>query len=425
MRMLRLRAYFDPEQTSGAHLDHDLSEAISKNDIVCVNYTPTPTRGVSEEVYKKYLKSENKTEYLYDDHMIVNRFRMFREGRNPLQRAIRYLACSVREYQLCTRVSNIDLVYSSSTPPTQGMLSALVAKKLSKRYGRRVPFVFNLQDVFPDSLVNAGMTKKGSLVWKIGRKIEDYTYRNADKIIVISEGFKKNIMEKGVPESKIVVIPNWINTDNVFPVKRADNPLFDRFGLDRNKFFICYSGNIGHSQNLELLVSTAEKIKTELPDVCFVIIGEGAAKDELAAAIKEKSLDNMVLLPFQPYEEITHVFSLGDVGLIISKPGIGGSSVPSKTWSIMAAERPIIASFDADSELSHLVSEVGCGISVQAGDKDALVSAIRHLYENKEEDVQIGALGRKYVETYLSREACTGMYVDTILKTSCTEENPS
>lgn len=408
-----MRAYCDPEKTAGIHLDHDLCEAFKDNDIYYISYTPSPTRGVSKEVREEYKKK--RKEILNDGFVTINRFPMFREGRNPVQRAIRYIACSLTEYYLGIIEKNIDLVYSSSTPPTQGMLSALVAKRLSKKYGKKIPFVYNLQDIFPESIVNAKMTKKGSLVWKIGRKIEDYTYRSADKIIVISDGFKRNIMEKGVSEDKIVVIPNWVDTSSVYPIDRKDNILFDRYNLDRDRFYICYSGNIGHSQNLELLVEAAKKLKTELPDMSFVLVGEGVAKKELEKTIEEEKLSNIIMIPFQPYEEIAHVFSLGDAGLIVSKPGIGGSSVPSKTWSIMAAERPILASFDQASELSKLIQETNAGICTQSGDIDALIQAICKIYKEKATVETMGKNGRKYVIQTLERRVCTGKYIETML----------
>jgi len=258
------------------------------------------------------------------------------------------------------------------------------------------------------------MTKKGSLIWKIGRRIENFTYRSADKIIVISEGFKRNIMEKGVPEEKIVVIPNWIDVNEVYPIERKDNILFDRYHLDRDKFYVCYSGNIGHSQNLRLLLDAAKQLEKDLPDMRFVLIGEGAAKAELAEVVKNENIGNVIMLPFQPYEEIAHVFSLGDAGLIISKPGVGGSSVPSKTWSIMAAEKPIIASFDEDSELTELVKKNDFGVAVGAGDADRLCSAVRTLYENRDAGRDMGQRARRYVCENLNKEKCTGMYVETI-----------
>jgi len=413
MKVLRLRAYYDPEKTAGIHLDHDLCKAFANNEIHYISYTPAPTRGISEQVRKAY--RHKKRDVLYNGFVVVNRFPMFREGKSTVQRAIRYAACTVMEYRLGIRETNIDVVYASSTPPTQGMLSAWVAQRLSKKCKRKVPFVYNLQDIFPDSLVNAKMTKKGSLIWKIGRKIEDFTYRSADKIIVISEGFKRNIMEKGVPEDKIVVIPNWVDTGCVYPVDRKDNILFERYNLDRDKFYICYSGNIGHSQNLSLLLEAAKVLEKDFSDIRFVLIGEGAAKAELEQSIKDEGIGNIILLPFQPYEEIAHVFSLGDAGLIISKPGTGGSSVPSKTWSIMAAERPVLASFDEDSELYKLVKRVDCGICVPAGEQEKLIDAIQALYHNGEIAELQRKRGRQYLNDELNKDKCVGAYVETIL----------
>lgn len=413
MKILRLPAYFTPEKTASAHLQLDRMEAFSKAKIEMAVYTPVPTRGIDKAERQK-LKKEKYCE-MYDGYVKIHRFSLMHEGHNAILRALRYILSNIIQYFYGSRESGVDVIYASSTPPTQGVLCGLVKKKLCKKYKKYVPIVYNLQDIFPDSLVNANMTHKGSLLWKIGRKVEDYTYRHADKIIVISEGFKRNIMEKGVPEDKIVIIPNWIDTDSVYPIDRKDNVLFDRYHLDRNKFYVCYSGNIGLSQNLSLLLETAKEIKDELPDVRFVLIGEGAAKEDLEKAIRDEGIDNILLLPFQPYEEIAHVFSLGDADLIISKPGIGGSSVPSKTWSIMAAARPIIASFDADSELCSLVRQTGCGCTAAAGSREELIAAIKSLYSDRADNVHKGMRGRSYVTENLNKQKCTGMYVDTIL----------
>ncbi len=413
LRILKLSSYYAPEQEASAHLTQDLEEAYINSGMIIENFVPTPTRGVSDEVRKKYKKI--KYEEFYDGKIIIHRFSMFREGKNPILRALRYLLVNFKQYIKASRAKDIDLILSGSTPPTQGLLCSLVKKKLSKRYRKKVPMVFTLQDIFPDSLVTANMTKKGSLIWKIGRKIEDYTYKNADKIVVISEDFKRNIMEKGVPEDKIVVVPNWIDSEKVYPIDRKDNVLFSRYNLDPDKYYICYSGNIGHSQNMRMLLNTAKELKTELPDIRFVLVGEGAAQEETAVAIKDEAIDNVIMLPFQPYEDIAHVFSLGDAGLIISKPGIGNSSVPSKTWSIMAAARPVICSFDEDSELSRLIKKVGCGVTAQAEDgTEAFKKVIRELYTHRSNNIEIGALGRTYVTEYLSKDKCVKMRIDTM-----------
>lgn len=413
MRILRLRAYFSPEKTSGLHLDNDLNEALAKSNITCVNYTPIPTRGVSRETTAKYRTL--KTEVLYNGKFVVNRFAMFREGSNALQRAFRYFCCNIVEYFLGTTEKEIDLVYSSSTPPTQGMLSALVAKKLSKKYKRKVPFIYNLQDIFPDSLVSTGLAKKGSVLWKIGRKIEDYTYQNADKIIVISEGFKNNIMAKGVPEEKIEVISNWIDLDSVHPVGREENKLLSEFSIAPTKFLVVYAGNFGASQGADIILKAAEKLRDQR-DIQFIIFGGGAYFED--AKRTAETMDNVFSHELLSADRVSEVYSLGDVALITCKPGTGNAGMPSKTWSIMACNTPIIASFDTDSDLADVIRDAGAGKCVEPGDVGALARAIGERYQSWKFGDKAKINLRDYVKEYASKKKCVKRYIDLFANTS-------
>lgn len=405
MKILLLPPYFKPEQMASSHLNDHRYCAFSQMGYKMLLYTPTPTRGVSDEMRAEY--SARKHEVMYNGMMEVYRFSMFREGSNPIQRALRYVFCWCAQFWKGLCAKDIDLIYLASTPPIQGVLGGLL-KKIKK-----VPFVYNLQDIFPDSLAGTGLAKKGGLLWKIGRVIENFTYRNADKIIVISEDFKRNIMAKGVPEEKIVVVYNWVDEEAVKHVPREENKLFDAYGLDRKKFYITYSGNIGLTQNMDLLLEVAKELETEEPDIQFVLIGEGAYKKRVQEIIAEKNIGNVTLLPFQPYEDISHVFSLGDVGLVISKPGVGENSVPSKTWSILSASRPVLANFD-ENELKSIVAENQCGIFTKAGDKETFKQAILDLYHDREHCEQLGRNGREFILKNLTRAVGTQKYVDVI-----------
>ena len=405
MKILLLPPYFKPEQMASSHLNDHRYCAFSQMGYKMLLYTPTPTRGVSDEMRAEY--SARKHEVMYNGMMEVYRFSMFREGSNPIQRALRYVFCWCAQFWKGLRAKDIDLIYLASTPPIQGVLGGLL-KKIKK-----VPFVYNLQDIFPDSLAGTGLAKKGGLLWKIGRVIENFTYRNADKIIVISEDFKRNIMAKGVPEEKIVVVYNWVDEEAVKHVPREENKLFDAYGLDRSKFYITYSGNIGLTQNMDMLLEVAKELETEEPDIQFVLIGEGAYKKRVQEIIAEKNIGNVALLPFQPYEDISHVFSLGDAGLVISKPGVGENSVPSKTWSILSASRPVLANFD-ENELKSIVAENECGIFTKAGDKEAFKQAILDLYHDREHCEQLGRNGREFILKNLTRAVGTQKYVDVI-----------
>ena len=405
VKILYLPAYFYPETAASSYLGENRNQAFADAGFEIDAYAPMPCRGISKEVRKEYKK--RRVEKLYDGKMTLHRFSMYAEGKNPILRALRYVLCWIAQGWKGMRAKDVDCIYLASTPPIQGLLGAFIKKF------RGIPFVYNLQDIFPDSLFNNGLANKDGMLWKIGRIIENFTYKHADKIIVISEDFKKNIMAKGVPEEKIVVVYNWVDQNAVVNIYRENNKLFDKYNLDPSKFYIEYSGNIGLSQNMDMLLEVMEDLQDNYPDINLVLVGEGAYKAQVEKIVADKQLKNVVMLPFQPYEDISHVFSLGDVGLVISKPGTGAASVPSKTWSIMSASRPVLANFD-ENELKDILAGNECGIFTKAGDKDAFKQSVITLYENRELCKQYGENGRKFVMDNLTREVGTQKYVDVI-----------
>lgn len=407
MKLLLLPAYFFPETAASGYLSENRNQAFVEAGFDVELYVPAPCRGISPDVRAEYCKKEHRCEKMYDGRMVVHRFSMYSEGKNPIARAFRYVFCWIKQFYYGLKAKDVNCIYLASTPPIQGVLGACL-KKIKK-----VPFVYNLQDIFPDSLAGTGLAKKGSILWKIGRVVENFTYKHADKIIVISEDFKRNIMAKGVPEDKIVVVYNWVDQNAVVNVDRSENKLIAKYGIDPSKFYIEYSGNIGLTQNMDMLLDVMKELKDSHPEIGLILVGEGAYKKQVEEIVKRDVLTNVVMLPFQPYEDISHVFSLGDVGLIISKPGVGSNSVPSKTWSIMSASRPVLANFD-ENEIKSILSDNNCGIFTKAGDKDAFKNAIIKLYENRDLCKEYGQNGRKFVMQNLTREVGTQKYVDVI-----------
>lgn len=410
INILILAGYAYPEQAASSYLGQNRNQAFADEGFKMELITPTPCRGITPEMRKQYCAKEYKHEKRFDGAMTIHRFSMYAEGKNSILRALRYALCGVAliwKGIFSKHAKKCNVLFVPSTPPIQGAIAAIVKKFTGKK------FVYNLQDIFPDSLVNNGLAKKDGILWKIGRVIENFTYRNADKIIVISEDFKKNIMAKGVPEEKIVVVYNWVDQNAVVNVDRENNKLFDKYNLDRSKFYIEYSGNIGLSQNMDMLLEVMEELQDSHPDINLALVGEGAYKSQVEKIVSDKHLKNVFMLPFQPYEDISHVFSLGDVGLVISKPGTGAASVPSKTWSIMSASRPVLANFD-ENELKDILAGNECGIFTKAGDKEAFKQSVITLYENRELCKQYGENGRKFVMDNLTREVGTQKYVDVI-----------
>lgn len=399
MKVIFPCSYYLPETAASLYITDNIVHRCAEEGCEVLLYTPTPTRSVPEgSVWKR-------EEYLAGGMLHVKRFRMYGEGKNPLLRALRYFFCECVQlhYMLWKKY---DVAFVDSTPPIQGLKLPIV------RLFKKVPFVYNAQDIFPDSLVGTGLTKKGSLIWKIGRVVEKITYKYSDKIIVISEDFKKNLLDKGVPEEKIEVVYNWVDETAVVDVPRADNKLFKKYNLDPSKFYITYNGNIGLTQNMDMLLEVAKALEAN-EDIHFVLVGNGTYLDQVKQIINERNVENVTLLPFQPYEDISHVFSLGDVSLVISKPGVGANSVPSKTWSIMSASRPVLANFD-ENELKTIIEKNNCGIFTKAGDKVAFTDAILKLYNNRDLCKEYGRNGRQFVMDNLTREAGTKKYVDVI-----------
>lgn len=410
MRVLRLPAYFLPEQMSSTHLQKDRLEGFANAGHTIVVYTPTPTRGIDNETVEKYKKI--KYEELYDGKVQVHRFSLMQEGRNPIIRAVRYVLSCVLQYFQALKAKDIDVIYASSTPPIQCLMCRSIQKKLQKKQGRRVPIVYNLQDIFPDSLLTTGLTKKDSFIWKIGRVIEDKTYEACDEIIVISESFKRNIMEKGVPEEKITVISNWIDTERIAPVKREENTIISEFGIDPQKFIVVYAGNFGAAQGAEVVINAAELLKDN-NDIQFVIFGGGSEFESVKNQVNEKQLSNVIINPLLPQERVSEVYSLGDVALITCKKGVGDSGMPSKTWSIMACNTPIIASFDTDSELAEILEKSNAGFCVEPENAQALANAITDFACNTHYKY---TNGRNFATENASKKMCVGKYIEVCEK---------
>ena len=398
MNILFLDGYFEPEQTPFTHLEADILNGLiaagHKITVVC----PIPTRGIDRETIKEY--SKIKSEERYNGKVSVKRFWAPQEKSGTISRMLRYLWCNIRQYATAKKIKNIDIILADSTPPTQG----LVARKLKKKI--KIPVVYNLQDIFPDSLANAGMTKRGSLIWKIGRRIENKTYAAAERIIVISEDFKKNILAKGVPEEKIEVVYNWIDIESIKPVEKEKNKLFSELGIDRNKFTVVYAGNMGSAQGVDVILDAAELLKND-PEIQFILFGGGAKFEEIRKEAQRRKLNNLCIFALLPQDRVSEVYSLGNVALITCKKGFGNSAFPSKTWSIMACNTPIIASYDLDSELADVLEEAKAGITIAPENAGELVRAI---LQAKDQRVTVDC--REYLQEKCDRKTCARKYVD-------------
>jgi colanic acid biosynthesis glycosyl transferase WcaI len=293
-----------------------------------------------------------------------------------------------------------DAVLAMSPPLILGISGAIVARRW------RVPFVFNIQDVFPDVAVEVGAIVNPAVI-ATASWLERTLYRSSDAVTVLSEDLRDNVATKlgsRRPE-RVRVIPNFVDTARVRP-QATETSYRREFGLD-GSIVIMYAGNLGYSQPVELLLDAAAAMRDET-DVRFVINGGGSARAGLER--RAEGLENVTFVGMQPKERLSEVLASADIHTVLLKEGLARSSVPSKLYSILAAARPCVASVDPGTEVSRTLDQADAGVSVGPGDAEALTKALRGLVADSAERVRLGQNGRHWVEAWLSPASVAESY---------------
>jgi len=294
------------------------------------------------------------------------------------------------------------------TPPLQLGVPAFWAKAVR---GARV--LVNVQDIHPDLAIQSGILKNPAGI-RFAKALEKRVYGLADRIAVISDGFARNLREKGVPAGKVEVLPNWVDTDFLKPGPK-DNPVSRRHGL-HDKFVVMYSGTVSISSNRTLeCVLEAAKLLAGSPDIIFVIVGEGLKKEALRKKAASLGLRNAAFLPFQPYRDLPDLLASADVLLVPLDKEKSQLSVPSKLYTFMAAGRPILGLAEPDSEVAILLCEKECGLAVPPDEAAAVAEAVRTLERSPEKRRLLGGNAREYVVRQFAKDKILGSY-DKLLR---------
>jgi putative colanic acid biosynthesis glycosyltransferase WcaI len=294
----------------------------------------------------------------------------------------------------------VDGVLAVSPPLTLGLTGWGIA------IARRAPLVFNIHDVFPDVAIELGVLKDERVIGA-AKWLERVSYARADAVTVLAEDMRENVAAKLAPDqvSKVRVIPNFVDTAWITPQPR-ENSYRRELGLD-GKTVVMYAGNIGMSQSLELVLDAATALAHD-PEVAFVINGGGAARPGLEVAAR--GLPNVQFVDLQPRARLPEVLAAADIHVVPLKRGLGRSSVPSKTYSILAAGRPVLASVDRGTEVERIVEQSGAGVSVPPDDPEAFTKALTRLVAAPDELARMGAAGRRFVEGWASPGAVAEQY---------------
>jgi len=293
------------------------------------------------------------------------------------------------------------------TPPLQLGVPAFWAKAL-----RGTRTLVNVQDIHPDLAIESGILRNPAGI-RFAKGLEKWVYGLADRIVVISEGFKRNLLAKGVPAPKVDIIPNWVDTDFLKPLPK-DNAVSRKLGL-RDKFVVMYSGTVSISGNraLERVLEAAKALASER-DVLFVIVGEGLKKGALTARAAALGLDNVAFLPFQPYRDLPALLASSDVLLVPLDEEKSQLSVPSKLYNFMAAGRPILGLTTPGSEVAAILRATGGGMSVPPADVEGIVRAVVELKRSPDARRAAAGKARDFVVRAFAKDRILRSYEETL-----------
>lgn len=267
-----------------------------------------------------------------------------------------------------TRYRKADL-FIVTNPPFAGVLPLLCSNKFS----------LLVYDVYPDALVAYHFFGSHSFVTRLWQKANRKVFARAEKIVTISNGMKK-VLSRYIAEERIHVIPVWTHNDSLKPVPKLNNVFIGQQNL-QDKFLIVYSGNLGHSHDLEVLIDIAAKIKDE--SIHFVIIGEGDKKQILRELIENNQLSNCSLLPWQEVSMLPFSLASADLAVVSLGKEAAALSVPSKTFNLLSTGSPLLGIAGRDSELAKLISQYHLGQCFEATEIDSIIEFINTVKSNK------------------------------------------
>jgi glycosyltransferase involved in cell wall biosynthesis len=267
-------------------------------------------------------------------------------------------------------------------------------------------------DIYPNIAIQMGLISDSSpLAWLL-RRMSLFTMRHANGLIVIGRCMQRRVIEMGIKPERIAFIPNWSNCNVVQSLPHDTNPFRYQQNWD-DKFVVVFAGNIGIPQYFDDILEVCRRFHGQ-SDFVFALIGNGLRRQEIEAYKREHNLENIVLLPFQPHSEQSYFLSAGDLHLVSLREGIEGLAVPSKTYSILAAGRPIIYQGCESGEIARLIEEENIGQFVPLHDPDTLEKAILEYRRNPDLANRQGTNARRLTENRLNYQVICRQYALTL-----------
>ena len=398
MRILVLNQYFHPDVSATSQLLTELCEDLAvDHDVYVVTGRPSydpGAHGGSRGLVSKERLGRVKVARVWST--------AFHRSNMPgrLTNYGSYLLSSVAG---AIAVPRPDVVMALTDPPPIGQIGAWVAAL------RRVPFVLVVKDIFPEVAVQLGMLNNPTLV-RLLRRFTRELLRSADRVVSIGPTMDRRLTRMGVPPERITLIPDWADGSIVRPLE-GPSPLRERLGW-RDRFVVMHSGNVGLSQDLDVLLDAAS-ILLEDENLVIAIVGEGASKANLRRRAEREGLANVAFLPYQDKSSLSESLGAADLHLVMLRDGLAGYIVPSKVYGILAAGKPFVAAVEAGAEPQRIAEEFDCGMRVEPGDPEGLAKAIRIMRHDADLEA-MGARARVALEQRYERKLSSRAYGDLL-----------
>jgi glycosyltransferase involved in cell wall biosynthesis len=301
-------------------------------------------------------------------------------------------------------VGKPDVIIVESPPLFDAIGGRLLARI------KRCPYVFTVADIWPESAVQLGVLHNRFLI-RLAEWLEWSTYRRAGAIWSVTAGIRQTLVERGLPEKQIFLLPNGVDTEKFRPRSQGEARAELGWG---DGFTLIYAGTIGLAHGLNTLLDAAEQLK-RYSDIRVVLIGEGAAKDDLMADVERRQLTNVTFLNAQPHDRMPSIIAAADACLVsLRKVPLFEGALPSKMYEAMACARPIVLA--VDGEARQLIAEqAGAALYVEPESAPALAQAILHMRDQPELARQLGERGREFVKSHFDRNQLVVALEDRLL----------
>ncbi len=276
---------------------------------------------------------------------------------------------------------------------------------------KRCPYIFTVADIWPESAVQLGVLHNRLLI-RLAEWLEWSTYRRAGAIWSVTAGIRQTLIERGLPERQVFLLPNGVDTEKFRPLPQAEAR--DALGWGPG-FTLLYAGTIGLAHGLGTLLDAAEQLKDDA-GIRMVLVGEGAAKDELIAEAQRRQLTNVTFLSAQPHDRMPLIIASADACLVsLRKVPLFEGALPSKMYEAMACARPIVLAVDGEAR-QLIAQQAGAALYVEPENASALAQAVLHLRAQPEEARQLGQRGREFVKAHFDRDLLVVALEDHVLR---------